>query len=294
MARPAEVLDAAVEESAEQAGPGSILTVASATGGCGKTFFATNVAALAARGGKRVVLVDLDLQFGEVAAALQIRPQYSLYDGLYGQNGKPLPEGTFAEHLDELVVRHPLGFDVLTAPRDPALADYVGARDADAVLDVVARSYDVVVVDTPPSLNEIVLTALERSDVVTVMATLDIPSLKNLSVFLDTLRRLKVDDSRLRLVLNKIDKDVGIDVKQTQEAFNDRFVGFIPQSRAVSRAMNIGRVVIETEPRSSVARKVTDAIVAVVPADLRPASSEASSSGIWARLRRLFTKGTNS
>ena len=100
-----------------------LVTIASATGGCGKTFYATNVAALLARAGNRVLLVDLDLQFGEVAAALQVKHPYSIYDGLCTANGERLPRSAFAEHLDELVCHHELGCDVLTAPRDPVLAD---------------------------------------------------------------------------------------------------------------------------------------------------------------------------
>ena len=126
------------------------------------------------------------------------------------------------------------------------------------MLDAVSDRYDVVLVDTPPSLNEVVLTALDRSDVVAVMATLDVPSLKNLTVFLDTLRRLRIDDSLLRLVMNKVEPDVGIDMNQAQQAFDDRFVAGIPQSRAVSRSINAGTVVVVHEPRDEVARQLRD------------------------------------
>ncbi|MPZ69534.1 MAG: AAA family ATPase [Actinobacteria bacterium] len=224
---------------------------------------------------------------------MQLRSQYSIYDGLYGAKGAPLPEDAFAEHLDELIVRHDLGFDVLTAPRDPSLADYVGARDADRVFDTVIPRYDVVVIDTPPALNEVVLTALDRSDLVVVMATLDVPSLKNLRVFLDTVTRLKIDDSRLRLVLNKIDSDVGLDVKQAQETFSDRFVGLISQSRAIMRAMNMGTVVIESEPRHAVARELLKAVGDVLPEDLaaevKAATPNSDRGGLLSRL--LSKKG---
>ena len=268
----------------------TVITVASATGGCGKTFFATNLAALLGRRpAARTLLVDMDLQFGEVAAALHLRPQYSVYDGLYGANGKPLPEGTFEEHLGELVVRHPLGFDVLTAPRDPALADYVGAADADHVIGAVKGHYDVVIVDTPPSMNEVVLVALERSDVVAVLATLDVPSLKNLKVFLETLHRLKIEDKALRLILNKVDSDVGITVKQAQDAFGGRFVGAIPHSKVVSRAMNVGSVVLEVEPKGKVAKELTVAATHVVPAELLPDGPKFDDPpGLVARIAAFF------
>ncbi|MGH2689306.1 MAG: AAA family ATPase, partial [Actinomycetota bacterium] len=162
----------------ERVTQGSVITIASATGGCGKTFYATNLAAALAEAGHRVVLIDLDLQFGEVAVALRMQHPYSIYDGLYDSKGRPLPDGAFAAQLSELVAHHPLGFDVIVAPKSPEFADYVGAADAARVLRAVTPAYDFVIVDTPPSLNEVVLTALDASDLVAIMATPDVPSLK--------------------------------------------------------------------------------------------------------------------
>jgi Flp pilus assembly CpaE family ATPase len=237
-----------------------VITVASATGGCGKTFFATSAATVLARTGWRVLLVDLDLQFGEVAAALQIHHPYSVYDGLYRTNGERLEASEFDTHLAELVCHHELGFDVLTAPRDPALADYVGARDAAVVLDAVDDHYDVVIVDTPPSLNDVVIAALDRSDLVAVLATPDVPSLRNLTAFTDVLRRLGLADERLRLVLNKVDSDVGVTAAQANEAFGGRFRTILPADRAVSRAVNRGTTVPAHEPRAKVSRALVPAV----------------------------------
>lgn len=238
---------------------GRIVTIASATGGCGKTFFATSTATVLARMGHRVLLVDLDLQFGEVAAALQVHHPYSIYDGLYRANGQRLEAEEFEVHLPDLVCHHELGFDVLTAPRDPALADYVGARDAGVVLDAVAPRYDVVLVDTPPSLNDVVIAALDRSDLVEVLATPDVPSLRNLTAFTDVLRRLGLEDERLRLILNKVEPDVGVTVAQANEAFGGRFRTILPADRAVSRAVNRGTTAPAHEPRSKIARAIVPA-----------------------------------
>jgi Flp pilus assembly CpaE family ATPase len=240
-----------------------IVTIASATGGCGKTFYATSAATVLARMGHRVLLVDLDLQFGEVAAALQIHHQYSIYDGLYRANGQRLEEDEFEEHLPELVCHHELGFDVLAAPRDPVLADYVGARDAGVVLDCVAPHYDVVIVDTPPSLNDVVIAALDRSDSVEVLATPDVPSLRNLTAFTDVLRRLGLEDERLRLVLNKVEPDVGVTVAQANEAFGGRFRTILPADRAVSRAVNRGTTAPAAEPRSKISRAILPAVASM-------------------------------
>lgn len=270
-----------------------VITIASATGGCGKTFYATSAATVLARNGYHVLLVDLDLQFGEVAAALQIQHPYSIYDGLYKTNGQRLPEGAFLEHLPELVCHHALGFDVLTAPRDPALADYVGARDASIVLDSVVAHYDVVIVDTPPSLNDVVIAALDRSDIIEVLATPDVPSLRNLTTFIDILRRLGLEDDRLRLVLNKVESDVGVTVAQANDAFGGRFKTLLPTDRAVSRAVNCGTTAPAHEPRSKVSKAILPAVSAMAQAlDLHPTdaplATAAASDVPQSTLRRLW------
>ena len=253
-----------------------LLTGASATGGCGKTFLATNTAAHLASAGRKVLLVDFDLQFGEVAAALQIRHGYSVYDGLYDNTGRPLPEEALSEHLDELVFHSPLGFDVLAAPRDPALADYITADDAARVLDTTATAYDVVIVDTPPSLNDVVLTAIDRSALIAVVTILDVPSLRNLTSFLEIMSELDVDEDRLRLVLNKVEDDIGIDVGQAQDAFGGRFVAEVPASKAASRSINTGTVVLRSEPRSPLARAMVRTIEALLPDTVLPRGVDAA------------------
>jgi Flp pilus assembly CpaE family ATPase len=262
--------EAALDDELEEAAAtptAKLITVASATGGCGKTFFATTAASMLARQGVRVLVVDLDLQFGEVAAALRVQHPYSLYDGLYTTSGERLPASALGEHLDDLVFHHELGFDVLTAPRDPVLADYVTTRDARVILDTVLTRYDIVVTDTPPSLNDVVITALDRSDLVFVLATLDVPSLRNMTAFLDVLGRLNMRDERLRLVMNKAQDDVGVTVEQANEAFNGRFRDVLPSDRAVSRAVNLGTTVTVHEPRAKVSRAMVP-IVTAMSADL--------------------------
>ena len=295
-----ETDDEDAEEALAADGPlARLLTIASATGGCGKTFYATNIASLFARSGARVLLVDLDLQFGEVAAALQVQHPYSRDDGLDGTTGERLPVSAMREHLDDLVHHHALGFDVLSAPRDPVLADFVGARDAMNLLDAALPRYDVVIADTPPSLNDVVIAALDRSDTVCVLATLDVPSLRNLTAFMDVLRRLSLDDQRLRLVLNKAERDVGVTVEQANEAFGGRFDTVLPVDRAVSRSVNLGTTVAVHEPRSKISKALFPAVDSLLrelglaapdsaPVEARPAVS----AGPLGLFRRLLSGGS--
>ena len=273
-----------------EGGPAPVLTIASPTGGCGKTFFSTNLTAHLVAAGRHALLIDLDLQFGEVAAALQVKHPHSIYDGFYDAVGRPLAAGALAKHFDELVFHHPLGFDLLTAPRDPALADYITAEDIERLLLLVVDRYDVVIVDTPPSLNDVTLTVIDRSDVIGVLTTLDVPSLRNLTALLDILGQLDVDEDRIRLVLNKVESDIGLSVKQAQDAFAGRFIATIPAGKGASRSINTGTVVLRSEPRSPLAKALITAIEAVVPADVLPrgSSGHAPREPRGQRLSRLF------
>lgn len=283
-----DVSDVAAELPESEAGSrhsrATVVTVCSASGGCGKTFLATNLAAAAATAARRVLLLDLDLQFGEVGAALQLRHPYSVLDGLYDAHGTALEEAALVDHLDELVHHSPLGFDVLLAPRDPALADLVTPHDVERVLAAVVPYYDVVLVDTAPVLNEVSLAALDASDVVTVVAALDVPSLRNLTSYLEVLDRLGLEAVR-QLVLNKVDSDVGIDLGQVKKVFGGRFVAHLPADKAASRSLNTGTVVVRSEPRSAVAKALVAAARAILPPGDTPAAAPVARAGI--RLRAL-------
>jgi pilus assembly protein CpaE len=193
-----------------------------------------------------------------------------------------------------------LGFDVLTAPRDPVLADFVGARDAMTMLDAVLPRYDIVIADTPPSLNDVVIAALDRSDLVAVLATLDVPSLRNLTSFLDVLHRLDMDDKRVRLVLNKAERDVGVTVEQANEAFGGRFEGVLPVDRAVSRSVNLGTTVAVHEPRAKVSRALVPSVnaflhelgITPVAPTTPTATKPATTNVVGVLFRRLLSGGS--
>jgi pilus assembly protein CpaE len=242
---------------------GHVLTVTSASGGCGKTFFATNLAGYLARAsGGKVCLVDLDLQFGEVAVALRLKPERTIAE-LADDT-----EGSVALRLAGYVMRHDAGYDVLCAPRDPVSAERVGPTHATAVIEAARAAYDYVVVDTPPSLNEIVLAAFDQSQSLVVMATMDVPSLKNLTVFLSTLERLKVPAEDVSLVLNKAEDGTGIELAQVERLFPQGFSCVLPYAREVSRSINLGMPVVFSEPGAAVSQRfVEGAARLVAPVD---------------------------
>jgi pilus assembly protein CpaE len=239
-----------------------VFTVSSATGGCGKTFMATNMALFLARHTtKRVVLVDLDLQFGEVSTALRLRPNYTIYDALHREDD----DFDFGEHLDEFLVQHEGGFSVLAAPKDPAEADRIGPADVTRILDVLRSHCDYLVVDTPAALTEVVLAAFDVSEHLFSLATVDLPSVRNLGVFLQTLDKLRIPSENISLILNKAERDVGLDIGQITRLFPQGFKAILPYAREVSRSINMGMPVLASDPTAEVSRKLAACLLEYLP-----------------------------
>jgi pilus assembly protein CpaE len=266
-----------------------VFTVSSATGGCGKTFMATNMALFLARHtGKRVVLVDLDLQFGEVSTALRLRPNYTIYDALQREDDN----FDFGEHLDEFLVQHEGGFSVLAAPKDPAEADGIGPADVTRILDVLRGHCDYLVVDTPAALTEVVLAAFDVSEHLFSLATVDLPSVRNLGVFLQTLDKLRIPSENISLILNKAERDVGLDIGQITRLFPQGFKAILPYAREVSRSINMGMPVLASDPTAEVSRKLAACLLEYLPDAERAKANDGLEQPVKTQSRfKLFGRG---
>ena len=265
---------------------GRVFTISSATGGCGKTFFATNIAYFLVRHtGKRVCVLDLDLQFGEVVTALRLRPKFTIFDALQRED---TDEDDLRAHIEEYTVAHETGVHVLAAPREPSEADRITPPDVTRIIEAVRKQFDYVIVDTPPQLNESVLAAFDLSDMLYVMATLDLPSVRNMSVFLSTLDRLKISTDNVKLILNKAESDVGIDIEQVTKLFPQGFQSVLPYAKEVSRSINLGMPVMAASPQAEISRLMATGMRPLLPAEAQARIEEApvpKKRGLFARKR---------
>jgi pilus assembly protein CpaE len=263
-AAPGQMTDAGAMAPRSATGPARVFTVSSASGGSGKTFYATNMALFLARyTRKRVALVDLDLQFGEVTTALRLRPKYTVFDALRRDEQEEHQELT--THIEEFLVPHDTGFSVLAAPKDPAEADGISAPEITRVIEVLRGRFDYVVIDTPASLNETVLAAFDLSEHVVVLGTLDLPSVRNMNVFLQTVEKLRIPPEHISLVINKAEQDVGIDVAQVAKLFPQGFRSVLPYAREVSRSINVGVPVLSSDPDAEISRLLFAGLVEFIP-----------------------------
>jgi pilus assembly protein CpaE len=264
---------------------GTLVTVFSAKGGCGKTTLATNLAAaLADRGRREVCLVDLDLAFGDVAIALQLFPAHTIADAV------PLAENLDIEGLSSLLTPHSPGLTTLVAPIEPGTAEAIPASLVTTILEVLKRHYDFVVVDTPPAFDDHVLAAFDQSDMVALLATLDIPALKNLKLTLETLDLLNYPRERWRLVLNRADSKVGLALSEVQKTLNHPIVAQIPSSRDVPASINRGVPIVLDDPKHPVSQAIrTFAERYVVAAAL---AGDESAATVRTDRRRLLRRRT--
>jgi pilus assembly protein CpaE len=218
---------------------GRIVTVFSPKGGTGKTSIATNLAcSLAKHEGKRALLLDLDLQFGDAAIMLGLQPEKTIYD-LVSAPGELDPE-----KLAGYTTRHVSGFDILPAPLRPEDAELVTEAKIGRLLEVARTSYDVIVVDTSPFFHGPMLATLDQTDELLLVCSLDVPTIKNVRLSLQTLELLSFPMKKVHIVLNRANSKVGMKESEVETALERKMTYQVPSDRAVPLSINRGTPVV--------------------------------------------------
>ncbi|HEY7704784.1 MAG TPA: AAA family ATPase [Acidimicrobiia bacterium] len=242
---------------------GQVIVIMSAKGGSGKTVTATNTALLLARfDGKKVCLVDADLQFGDVCLVLQLEPRFTLVNAAHELHHLD------SALLDSLLTEHPSGVRVLAAPLEPAFADDISTAGLMQIVELLRETHDYVLVDTASLLDELLLSLLEKADLILMVVDMDLPSVKNAKLALETLRLLKFPTSKVKVVLNRSNARARLDDKEIEGALKVPISAAIPSDGAVAASVNEGRPVVESAPKSRVAKgfeSVAELIAGPVP-----------------------------
>lgn len=232
------------EEALSAPGPaavrqGGLVTVFSTKGGVGKSLVATNLAAALTDLGNRVCVVDLDVNGGDVSLMLQLSPAHTLAH-LAG-----IAADLDASGVQSLLVEDRSGLAVLAAPVH--LGTPVPSAPMTAVLEMLKQLYDIVVVDTSGSFDDFALSALDHTDLLLLVGTLDIPALKSLKLATGTLDLLNVPRSRWRILLNRADPKVGLSVGEFAETLGLPVATSLASSRDVLTAVNRGELLVRTQ-----------------------------------------------
>ena len=241
---------------------GRIVTVFSPKGGTGKTVTATNLASTFAKfEGKNTLLLDLDLQFGDAAIMLGLEPEKTIYDLVVA------PGELDSEKLAGYTTRHQSGLDILPAPLRPEDAELVTEAKLARLLEVARESYDVIVVDTSPFFHGPMLATLDRTDELLLVCGLDVPTLKNVRLSLQTLELLAFPQNRIRVVLNRANSKVGMKPGEVEGALEVKVRFELPSDGKVPLAVNRGTPLVLADDKADYSRAMREMAKGLSPVE---------------------------
>ncbi len=213
---------------------GRMIAVFSSKGGCGTSFMATNLAAAAAA---KTVLVDLNLQAGDLPLFLGVDPKYSIADMV--ENRARLDESL----ITSFVTPYSSKLSLLAAPKQADAADEIEPEHVFEVLQRIRESYEYVVIDPQHTFDAITLAALDQSDEIVLVLTLDIPAIRSTQRALEIFDRLGYPRKKIRIIVNRWSKQIDLDLRQVEKFLGEPVVGFVPsdyQTKMQSRAGQFG------------------------------------------------------
>ncbi len=227
---------------------GRMVAVFSSKGGCGTSFVATNLAAAVKA---RTVLVDLNLQAGDLPLFLGVDPKYSFAD--------------MAEHRNRLddalitsfVTPYSSNLSLLAAPKEADAADEIEPEHVFEVLQRLRESYEYVVLDPQHTFDSITLAALDQSDEIVLILTLDIPAIRSTQRALEIFDRLGYPRKKIRIVVNRWSKQIDLDLQQVEKFLGEPVIGFVPSDyQTAVTSINLGQPLVQSDPNSKIAQEI--------------------------------------
>lgn len=239
---------------------GRVIPVMSPKGGVGKTTVATNLAVgLAKAAPMGVVIVDLDLQFGDVASGLNLVPDHTISDAVFGTAA----QDTMV--LKAFLSAHPSGAYALCAPRHPADADLIKPVHITTLINQLSLEFQYVVVDTSPGVGEHLLAVLEQATDGVWVCGMDVPSIRGLRSGLEVLRELDLMPPSRTIVLNFADKRSGLTVLDVESTIGLPVDVVLPRSRSLPFSTNKGVPVLQDNVRDAAAKGLRKLVASFAP-----------------------------
>ncbi len=276
--RVAEFCEAQVEAPRKK---GRMTAVFSSKGGCGTSFIATNLAVAV---GARAVLVDLNLQAGDLPLFLGVDPKYSFAD--IAENRSRLDDVL----IKTFVAPYSSQLSLLAAPKEADSADEIEPEHVFDVLQRLRESYDYVVLDPQHTFDAITLAALDQSDEIVLVLTLDIPAIRSTQRALEIFDRLGYPRQKVRIVVNRWSKQIDLDLRQVEKFLGEPVIAFVPSDYQLAvTSINLGRPLVQSEPNSRIAQEIRRIAGIITNGELRIPEATASKRTFW---NSLFKRET--
>lgn len=231
--------------------PPQVVTLFGAKGGAGKTTMSVNTAAAIARDTKRkVVMLDLNLQFGDVASYLNIQPRRTIAEFVQERNKWD------SQLLNSYLIPHSSGLKLLAAPLRPEDAELVTPDQVEKIITILRESFDYIIIDSPPYISDVLLAALDASNQIILIMSMDLPAVKNVKLSLNLLDTLH-HSGKTKLVINRGSKQFGVDVRDVEKTIDFLAACEIPSDgNTVVNAANKGMPFVLSHPQVPVSKAV--------------------------------------
>jgi pilus assembly protein CpaE len=227
---------------------GELLVVCSSKGGIGRTVIAVNLAVSLAKKHSKIALIDGDLQFGDVSMALDLHAAFTIKDVV--EEVDSLDTFTLHSYLNH----HESGIKVLSAPERPEYAELITPKVIHKVCDLLLQSYDYVIVDTGVGLNESSLTFIEKADQLLVVTNLEMATMKNTKLMLETLETLGMGE-KVQLIVNRATMDSVIVAEDIPDILGVESPAYIPNDfPIVSQSLNVGIPFVMNQGKTELAK----------------------------------------
>lgn len=251
-------------------------------GGTGKTTLAIGVAAQLAKAGKRVMLLDLDLQFGDISMALDLETKNSIVDLVQDRGGITI------ENINGFAVEHSTGMSVLCAPKSPEFADFVSPAHVEKIIDIMRPYYEYIIIDLPASFGETTITACENCEEIYLVYNNEILSLRNARVCYNILEQLHQRE-KVRFILNKVEKGL-VKIEDFEEMFQTKMFAAVPADyQAALSSINKGMAVTVAQPKSEISKgisEITDKIIEIHTGVVPVKATEEKKGGLFKKKKK--------
>lgn len=245
MARTSEFCSTRIETPKKK---GRMIAVFSSKGGCGTTFMATNLAAATSR---PTVLVDLNLQAGDLPLFLGVDAKYSIADLV--ENRARMDDSLLTSYLTP----YSSNLSLLAAPREADSADDIEPEHVFEALERLRERYEYVVLDPQHTFDAITLAALDQADDIVLVLTLDIPAIRSAQRSLEIFDRLGYPRKKVKVVVNRWSKQIDLDLRQVEKFLGEPVVGFVPSDyQTAVTSINLGQPLVQSDSASKIAVEI--------------------------------------